>query len=57
MKTPLLPLRIILPQSVATWLIMLVCAAFGAGCALPAYTYKAYDGLEKPTSEIVTIQN
>lgn len=55
MKTPLLPLHITLPQSAATCLIMLVCAAFGAGCAFP--TYKAYNGLEQPTSEIVTIQD
>lgn len=51
----MLPLHITLPQGVATWLFMLVCVAFGAGCALTPC--KAYNGLEQPISELVIIQN
>jgi hypothetical protein len=55
MKTALIPLCIALPQSKATWLIILVWAILGSGCAFPIY--KTYDGAERPISEIVTVRN
>ena len=55
MKMPRLYLSLALPRRVATRLITLACITFVTGCALP--TYKAYDGLERPNSEIVTVYN
>jgi len=41
------------PPSAAIKLTVATCAAFSAGCSSPAY--KAYEGVELPSSQIVTI--
>jgi hypothetical protein len=55
MKIPLLSIGLGLPRQVAAKLITLAFITFVTGCAFP--TYKAYDGLERPKSEIVAVQN
>jgi hypothetical protein len=48
-------LSLALPRRMATKLISLACITCVTGCAHP--TYKAYDGPELPTSDVVTVYN